>query len=572
MFSLFAGRLVQLQGLDAGTYRGLARQMRLHTFHFPALRGTITAANGQVLAMTVQTYLVFADPVEMTAQQMPQVAAALAGPLGMPAAAILNLIRHPTSPQYVVLKRGVPQQAANQIASLRLPGSRQHHLDHLPGIAMTPGYARTYPDGDAVSNLLGFTSTDAAGNLVGEAGIERAYNSLLAGRPGVEEAQVSTDGQPIPLAVGKDTAAVNGSGLRLTIIPALQWEAQQACAAKVKEADADNCTVVVMQPHTGRILAMAQWPAYDPAHPSGIASTSDLAVQDVFTPGSTAKVITAAAALERGGQTPDSTYTVPDQITWHGFHFHDAEYHPTEKLTINGILANSSNVGMVQVAQHVTPQTQYGYFRAFGIGEPAGLGLPGASPGLLPPPSQWWGDERYTLAFGQGVAVNAVQMASVYATIANGGVRVQPTLVEGTTNGAGRYVPAPPPPSRRVITAKTAHELIAALQQVPAVDAQAAQPWGVIPGYAVAAKTGTSQEWDSQRKCLCMYGASYIGMAPGNDPQLVAAVNVQNPRKGGYYGDMVAGPVFSQVMKFALQTMKIPPDGAVPAHVPLTAP
>ncbi|HYZ52902.1 MAG TPA: penicillin-binding protein 2, partial [Streptosporangiaceae bacterium] len=569
VISLFAGRLVQLQGFESGTYRQLAQKQLLQAVSLPALRGTITAANGQVLAMTVQTYLVYADPVQMTAVQMPQVAAALAGPLGMTSAVILSLLQHPTSPQYVVLKKGVSQQVADQINALTLPGTSAK----LPGIAMTASYSRSYPDGGAVSNLIGFTNTTSSGNLTGEAGLEYADNALLAGRPGSEQVQVSgyLSPEPIPLAGGKDTPAVNGSNLRLTIIPALQWEAQQACEQQVQKTRADNCTVVIMQPHTGRILAMAQWPAYDPNSTSPQA-TSDLAVQDIFEPGSTAKVITAAAAMEKGGQTIRSTYTVPDVINEGGYTFHDAEYHPVMRWTIAGILANSSNDGMVQVVRHVPPQTQYDYLKAFGIGTPTGLNLPGESQGLLAPPSKWWGDQRYTLSFGQGVDVTAVQMASVYATIADGGVRVQPTLVLGTTNSSGHYTPAPPSPSRRVIQASTARSLIGAMQQVPGVDAAGGQPWGVIPGYAVAAKTGTSQEWDPVKKCLCKYGSSWIGMAPGDNPQLVVAVNVQNPRRGGVFGAVVAGPVFYQVMKFALQTMKIPPDGAKPADVPLTGP
>jgi cell division protein FtsI (penicillin-binding protein 3) len=588
VISLFAGRLVQLQGFDSGGYRQLAQNQRLDTIPLPALRGPITAANGQVLAMTVQTYLVYADPAEMTATQMPQVAAALAGPLGMSQAAILSLLQRPTSPQYVVLKRGMSQQAADQINGLGLPGKTNglglpstvssgactgKSLTGLPGIAMTASCSRSYPDGGSASNLIGFTNTTSSGNLAGEAGLEYADNSLLAGQPGSEQVQVSGypgESEPIPLAGGKDTPAVDGSGLRLTIIPALQWEAQQACEQEVSKSRADNCTVVVMQPHTGRILAMAQWPAYDPDDTANPQAQSDLAVQDVFEPGSTAKVITAAAAMEHGGQTIDSVYTVPDQITEDGYSFQDAEYHPVERWTIAGILANSSNDGMVQVVRHVSPQIQYDYLKAFGLGTLTGLNLPGETPGLLAAPSQWWGDQRYTLSFGQGVAVNAVQMASVYATIANGGVRVQPTLVLGTTNSSGHYTPALPSPSRRVIQPKTAWALIGALEQVPAVDEQADQPWGIIPGYAIAAKTGTSQEVSGN--CLCKFGASYIGMAPGNNPQLVVAVNVQNPRKGGYYGDIAAGPVFYQVMRFALQTMKIPPDGAKPANVPLTGP
>jgi cell division protein FtsI (penicillin-binding protein 3) len=284
-------------------------------------------------------------------------------------------------------------------------------------------------------------------------------------------------------------------------------------------------------------------------------------------------VITAAAAMEHGGQTPMSAYTVPESITIDGYGFHDAEYHPTERWTIAGIIAHSSNVGMVQVDQHVTPQTQYQYFRNFGIGQPSVPGLPAESNGILYPTNKWWGDERYTLSFGQGVAVTAVQMASVYATIANGGVRVAPSIVDGTTNASGRFVPAPRPAVHRVIQAKTAHELMGILQQVPWVDAQVGEPWGEIPGYSVAAKTGTAQIADPKKGgCLCLYGSSFIGIAPAGSPKLVVAVNVQNPRKGGYFGIQVAGPVFYKVMNFALTTMKIPPDRGKRPNVRLTAP
>jgi cell division protein FtsI (penicillin-binding protein 3) len=560
VLTLFAARLVQVQGLEAGRYRVLASQQRDKTVTLPAVRGSITGADGEVLAMTVETYLVYADPPLMPAADQAQVATRLATYINVPAYQILQLIQHPTSPQYVVLAKGVSEQAGDEIKAL-----------DLPGIALTPSYARSYPDGDATANLIGFTGTDNQGNLVGAAGIEEQYNSLLAGRTGSEQVQIATNGEQIPLAGSNDRQVVNGSSLRLTIVPALQYDAEQACAAQVAKSKANNCTVVIIQPKTGYILAMAQWPTYNPTTITDVNQATNLAVQDEFQPGSTAKVITAAAAFEHGGQTPMSAYNIPYQVDEGGQLIHDAEWAPGERYTIAGIIAHSSNVGISQVAAHVTPQVQYDYLRAFGLGQPSGLGLPGETAGDLPPVSQWWPDTRYTLAFGQGVAVTAVQMADVYATIANNGVRVQPTLVEGTTDSAGKYTPAAPSPARRVIQTKTATELREILEQVPAIDEEGDQPWGIIPGYAIAAKTGTSQE--ANGTCaLCVYGSSYIGMAPGNDPQLVIAVNVQNPRKGGYYGDVVAGPVFYQVMKEALATLQIPPDGATPANIRLNAP
>ena len=559
-------RLVQLQAMEGSSIQAVAESHRLATIAVPAVRGSITSADGTTLAMTVQTDLVHADPPMITQgkRSFSSVASALAGPLGMTPASILALLSHapPTSPDYVVLKRSIPATTASRVSAL-----------NLPGIALTPSYTRVYPNGVLAANVIGFTNTTASGVLQGEAGVEQSYNPLLAGRAGQQEVQVGSNGQPIPVAGQSVRQVEPGRNIRLTVVAGLQWEAEQACAREVKKTDASNCTVVIMQPGTGKILAMAQSPSFNPGHPANLANTTDMPVSDVFDPGSTAKVITAAAAMEHGGQTPMSAYTVPESINIDGYPFHDAEYHPTEKWTIAGIIAHSSNVGMVQVTQHVSPQTQYQYFRNFGIGSPSVAGLPAQSNGILYPVSKWWGDERYTLSFGQGVAVTAVQMASVYATIANGGVRVAPSIVDGTTTASGRFVAAPKPASHRVIQAKTAHELMGILQQVPWVDAQVGEPWAEIPGYSIAAKTGTAQIADPKHGgCLCLYGSSLIGIAPAGNPKLVVAVNVQNPRKGGYFGIQVAGPVFYKVMNFALRTMKIPPDHAQRPNVRLTAP
>ncbi len=562
VLTLFAGRLVELQGLDGPHYRNLAEHLRLISQPIPVVRGSITSSDGRVLAMTVQTDLIFADPVLIPAAKRPAVAAALAGPLGLTEAAIVEAITHPTSQQYVVLRRTVPATVGARINAL-----------NLPGIGESPSYSRSYPNGTLAANLLGFANVDPAGDLRGQAGLEWKFNSLLAGQDGSEEVEQTTTGQPIPLTAPKITPSVPAGNLRLTIQSDIQWYAQQACAAQVKLTKARNCTIVVMDPKTGQILALAQSPEFSPAAPRSLAATADMPVANVFQPGSTGKVITVAAALEHGGQSPMSTYTVPDSIVVDGFPFRDAESHPTLRYTISGILANSSNVGMVQVVQHVSPQVQYQMFRAFGLGQPTGLGLPGESQGLLPAPAQWWGDERYTLSFGQGVAANAVQMASVYATIANGGVRVQPSIVAGTTSAAGTFRPAPKPASRRVLSTRTASELMAILQQVPKVNEEAGESWGIIKGYSIAAKTGTAQVPDPARGgCLCEYGSSYIGIAPASAPQLVVAVNIQDPKTSNYFGIAVAGPVFNHVMKFALQTMKIAPDGARRPYVRLTAP
>lgn len=569
--SLIAGRLVQLQGLEGAAFSKQAAKYKLQIIQVPAERGSITTADGTILAMTVQEDSVTADPPQiagltpqatMTARQ--RMAALLAGALHMTQAAILGKLYHPSSTHYVVLAQGVPALVGNRLQAMLTARG-------LAGIDIQPTYVRSYPGKDLAAGLVGFTTTNTALDLVGQAGIEQSFNSLLAGRDGQEQVETGITGQPIPGTSQNVRTLVPGGNVRLTILASLQWEAQQACAQRVRVTHADSCTIVVEQPSTGRILAMAQYPTFQPSHVTSLAATVDLPVAGIFPPGSTAKVITAAAALEHG-ETPGTGYTVPEQITVGGFSFHDAEWHPTERLTLAGIVAHSSNVGMVQVAQHVSPQVQDDYYRKFGVGVPTGLPLPGASQGQLPPLSKWWGDERYTLAFGQGVAATAVQMAGVYATIANHGVRVSPSIVAGSTGPSGRYTAAPPPHRERVLRPSTAADLIGILQQVPYLDATIAyQPWGEIPGYSVASKTGTAQVWDSKARCLCQYGSSYIGMAPASNPKLVVAVNIQNPKGADYYGNYVAGPAFYQVMKFALASLKIPPDGGKRPDVPLTA-
>jgi cell division protein FtsI (penicillin-binding protein 3) len=561
--TLFAGRLVQLQGMESGYYRKLVTKQQTLTTTVPALRGEITAADAEhsVLAMTMETYQVVADPQEIPQDKRQRYASELAPYTGLTSAQVLNDLQHPSSPGYVVIAQAASAQDGTEIGNL-----------NLDGITLKQTYTRSYPDGSITANLVGFT-TSPNGVLTGQAGVESAYNSLLAGHAGTEtELMGDPNGQQIPLSQTSSTPAVNGEGIRLTIYPALQYAAQQACQQEVSKTKARNCSVVIMQPQTGRILAMAQWPTYNPSDIGNVDDTTDIPLQDAFEPGSTAKVITAAAAFEHGGQTPMSAYNIPYSISLGGATIHDAEWSPGERFTIAGIIAHSSNIGMSQVAEHITPQVQYDYFKAFGLGQSTGLGLP-ENPGVLHSVPYPWQSLKYTMSFGQGVDVNAVQMASVYATIANGGVRVQPTLIQGTTNANGVYHAAPPGSSHRVIQASTAHELMQILQQVPAFDAEGGQPWGEIKGYAIAAKTGTSQETGPEcPNTLCEYGASYIGIAPGDNPQLVVAVNVQDPRRGGYYGDIVAGPVFYQVMTTALSTLKIPPDGAVAPHIRLTAP
>jgi cell division protein FtsI (penicillin-binding protein 3) len=556
--SLVLGRLVQLQGVDAARYRYLSHKERVTTQTTPAVRGEIVSSDGTVLAMTTRTDTVYADPpLIRKSTTFAAVAGKLAGLLRMKQAAIVDLLRHPSSRDYVKLKDSVIAPTAGAISKLE-----------LPGIAMTPTYQRGYPGGTLAAPLLGFVHTNpATGAMAGMGGLEETYNSLLEGRGGTVVYEKGTNGLPIPGTESTVKEAVPAGDLRLTIQSDIQWKAEQECALQVARTRARDCTVVVMQPGTGRILALAQYPTFNPVAPASVRATRDIALGNVFAPGSTAKVITAAAALQYDGMTPDTSFVVPEAIKWKGAWYHDAEPHKTQRYTIAGIIAHSLNDGMIQVAQHVRPQDQYRMFRAFGIGSLSGLNLPGESSGLLASPEQWTGGEsntRYQLSFGQSVGVTAIQMASVYATIANGGVRVPPTVVAGHTTSSGRYIPARPRAGTRVISRHAARELMRILDQVPVVYNKAGEPWGMIPGYTVAAKTGTAQEAGN------FYGSSFIGIAPSSRKGLVVAVNLQDPRNGAYFGIDVAGPVFNAVMKFALASMKIPPGGGHVPAVPLT--
>ncbi|MDR2984156.1 MAG: penicillin-binding protein 2 [Nocardiopsaceae bacterium] len=557
--SIVLGRLVQLQGVDASHYRTISEQQRVATQAIPAVRGEIVSSDGSVLAMTMRTATVYADPPLMKSTRFGAVAAKLAGPLHMEPAAIVHLLRNPSSPDYVKLKESVKASTANAISKLG-----------LPGIALTPTYQRAYPGGSLAASLLGFVHTDpASGVMTGVDGIEQAYNSLLQGRGGRVVYEQGTNGQPIPGTESTVREAVPSGDLRLTIQSDIQWKAEQECALQVAKTNARNCTVVVMQPSTGKILALAQYPTFNPVAPASLWAARDIAVQNMFAPGSTAKVITAAAAFQYARMTPDTSFVVPDAMKWHGAMYHDAEAHQTQRYTIAGIIAHSLNDGMIQVAGRVRPADQYHMFRALGIGSLSGVNLPGESVGLITRPGLWTGgatNTRYQLSFGQSVGVTALQMASVYATIANGGVRVTPTVVAGHTKSDGEYVQSARPHSRRVMSRHTAAELMRMLEQVPLVYKQAGAPWGIIPGYTVAAKTGTAQEPRHT------YGSSFIGIAPASSKGLVVAVNLQDPRKGSYFGIDVAGPVFNAVMKFALASMKIPPSGAHVRGVPLTVP
>lgn len=546
VLSLFAGRLVQLQGIASDGYARQAMQQRLVTIDLPAVRGEITDAQGQPLAMTVDARAIYADPSRVDPARRTRIAQTLASILDLNPASVLKIISAPNT-QFRYIAHGVKPDRARMVTAL-----------DFPGIGTLPEYRRIYPNNGVGANVVGYVGRDGHGL----GGLEYSMNGMLAGRSGWQRVEISRDGQHIPMGEDQTRKPVPGRGLRLTLLRDLQYKAQAALAKQVKATHSKSGSVIVMDPHSGQILAMATAPGFDP-NDLGRADSRNLgnrAVEESFEPGSTNKVITAAAAIEKGGVTPNTVFTVPDHITRSGRTFHDSHPHRVERLTFGGVLATSSNVGTIMASERITRQTLYDFLRGFGFGQPTGVRLPGESLGLLMPPGRWSGTDRYPIAFGQTVSVNALQMASVYATVANGGVRVTPAIVAGTTDEHGGFAPSPAPAQRRVISARTAREIIHMLEGVTGRDGTA--PEAQIPGYRVAGKTGTAQKVNPA--CGCYrgggYTASFAGFAPADDPQLVVQVVLQDP-KGAHYGGEVAAPVFKDVMSFALQTRKIPPTG-----------
>jgi cell division protein FtsI (penicillin-binding protein 3) len=382
----------------------------------------------------------------------------------------------------------------------------------------------------------------------------------LQGTPGKQTFEVGRDGTAIPAGHSTLTPAVDGEDVRLTVDPSLQWYAQNALAQQIRSSGAKSGYVVIMDARSGDLLSVASYPTFNPNTDVGKAGVDldNKAFSDVFEPGSTAKIMTMAAALEERTVTPSTPVVIPNRLPRYDANFQDAHDHPTLYRTVAGTLAESSNIGTVLVSETLKPSTLEAYFRKFGLGSTTGTGYPGESAGLLPASDTWSGTKQATVAFGQGISVTAVQAASVFQTIANGGVRVDPRLVESVTRSDGSVDTMPASTSTRVVSEQTASDVGKMLEGVvgPNGTAEEAQ----IPGYRIAGKTGTADYYDDRLGKYDGFTASFIGYAPADDPEIVVAVVVQKPRTS-IYGGVVAAPVFKDVMTYALQERGIPPTG-----------
>ncbi|WP_432128690.1 peptidoglycan D,D-transpeptidase FtsI family protein [Streptomyces sp. bgisy082] len=580
---VFVVRLLQVQAVDADAYAAKADKYRFQEYTLSAERGEITDRNGIALAASVDAYDITADPQLFTPEESktadaPERAAALLAPiLGKQPAELAKKLRTPKS-RYTLLARKQTPQVWNQIKDLKKlyaqksqPSAGGNGVNLLGGVLSEPSTKRVYPNGELAAGILGYVNAEGRG----AGGLESMLDPQLAGKDG-KIRFTQSGGRQVPTAGSRGTPAVPGAGIELTIDRDIQWAAQQAITEQVRKSKADRGYVVVQDTRTGEVLAMANAPGFDPNDLSAAnaAAMGNAALQDAYEPGSTSKVMSMAAVLEEGKAAPDTHVTVPNRLHRGDRLFKDDIDHPTWYLTLNGVLAKSSNIGTILATgrlgatQAESNEVLHSYLRRFGIGSPTGLGYPGETPGILAKPKDWSTSQQYTIPFGQGLSVNAMQAASVYSTVANGGVRIAPTLVRGTKGPDGRFTPAPRPEESRVVSEKTARTLATMMESV-VDDEEGTGTRAAIPGYRVAGKTGTANRVDPELGRYKGYTASFAGFAPADQPRVTVYCAIQNPTKGSYFGGQICGPIYKKVMEFALKTLHIAPTGSDPARLPV---
>jgi cell division protein FtsI (penicillin-binding protein 3) len=379
------------------------------------------------------------------------------------------------------------------------------------------------------------------------------------------------NGREIPASERQSIDPINGLSVRLTIDSDLQAMLEKTLGEQVVATGAEGGVSVIMDPSTGNILAMATYPTFDPndAFATDDRAKRNTTVTDVFEPGSTSKVMTMASVIEEGGANPATQIKVPNRLKRGGTSFKDYNEHGELHLTLAGVLAKSSNIGTILASETIGQEKLYEYLKKFGIGQSTGMNFPGESTGSLPninDENQWSDTTFPTLAFGQGLSVNAVQATSVFATIANDGVRMVPRLIAGYSNADGVYEPSTIDAGIRVVSSDTAKTVREMLEGVVSEDGTAKNMQ--IPGYRVGGKTGTANRYDQATGRYSGYTSSFIGMAPAEKPALVMSVSIHNP-KTSTYGSVVAGPVFKKVMTYALAHNKVPPSTTKPPKLPV---
>ena len=558
MISFFGARLVQLQGVEPEKYATLAASTGgTVTVELPAERGEILDRNGRPLADSVDGRMVVADPLQ-TRKTAPDLARFLAKRLHIDYFSTLHALSR-THSRFAYVARRVPAELAVRVVTEATDAGYK-------GLATRNDPLRSYPDHDVAANLVGFMGTD--GPL---AGLELTFNKELAGADGTETYEVGA-GNRIPLGHSTVVPARNGTDLHTTIDEDLQWYTQRVLRQTVLSSGGESGFAVVLDRKSGEVLSLADYPTYDASNPqaSPTKDRNSLAMTSPYEPGSVEKVLTLSGLIDAGKVTDRTRLVVPGQLPSGDRIIHDWFAHGPLKMTLAGVIAQSSNIGTAKSSRLFGHGQLRRYLTAFGLGQRTNIGVNGETPGLLPTDAQWNGMLQDRIAFGQSVSVNGVQMAAAVNTIANGGVRVAPSLIQGrATTNTGEVVGTDKATRHRVVSKKAAHQMTQMMERVVNPDAGTA-PMAQVPGYVVAGKTGTAQRVGA--KCGCYNGqftVSFAGFAPADDPRFTVYVVVQRPTNGGG-GGSVAGPAFSKIMSFALRRYGVPPTGAKPSEIPTT--
>ena len=539
-WSVVGYRLYTIQGSRAAAYAERGIDQRLHTEELAAARGTIFDRHGRELAVTVDAITVYANPHEIT---QPYVTAQLLGPMvGEDVDDLAERLAADSS--FVYVRRQLERRQADRVRAA-----------DFPGIHFTEEPARVYPAGDLAAHVIGLVQVD---NNRGLEGLERQYDEALTGVPGRLLVERDPDGRSIPQGEYRVVPARPGSDLVTTIDAEIQYAVQQTLAALVDQYQALGGTAVVLDPTTGQVLAMANVPTFDPndRRATDPASFRNRAVTDLYEPGSTQKLITVAAALDAGAVTTGEVFDVPEGLTIDDKEYEDVGEHPPA-LTVADIVAYSSNIGTILIQRELGNDSFHEYLGRFGLGRQTAVDFPGEAEGVLPALEQWC---AYTCgpstAIGYNVSVTVLQMAAAFGAIANDGVWISPHLVMEVVDERGSRRPTQPV-RRTVVTEQTAAQM---RELLAGVVEKGTGYRAAVTGYRAGGKTGTTTKFHPD----LIYDhdqvvASFIGMAPIEDPRLVVAVTVDSPN-GGQFGGEVAAPAFAEIMEAALHQLGVPPE------------